>query len=640
MTFSDTTLFIDIETHSIEERRAHRPEDYFRIGGWSWGEDEEVHITEDYHEFMALFDKATMILAHNGHAFDFRVLFGSESLEPVRLARQRKLCDTLIHATLALPAPFKPYIDNHGVTRPSHKPEHYRKWYKLDNLAYQLGVEGKLFDLNELADRFSHTYEPIILKSGKPSMSKGEPRMRKVPIEGICCGFGNIPTDNEEFREYLRYDVRALRNVARELLRRHPWNFYAQREQVKMACMAQITENGFRVDQDAMNARIYEQSETTAWLLNDLNDKFELPLHKKKPLATDIGKAALLKALDEVGIPESALDVTPNGAPSFSADSLKRAAGYVEVNDVLKPPENGNEAAIHLVEAAATLAGQRSLADLTAESLWEDGFVHPDIMPLQRSGRCSTTKPGLTIWDSSHKDYYLPDSDDDLLVEFDFSNADARAVAAESGDKEYAVRFQPGQDGHLINAIAMWGELKVKASEAMTKFYRQKGKPIGHGWGYKMGPSKMSKMYGIPFAEAKKLLGNLSRAFPGVVRWQQKVSEFALQHGYVINDWGRKMPVEPDREFTQAPALFGQGDTNELLWDGIIRLPERLLLRVKLTIHDAFVMSLAKDTMDEDIATVVRCVSRTWKPKNGGQAIDFPLGYGTPGRNWREAEHD
>jgi hypothetical protein len=44
--------------------------------------------------------------------------------------------------------------------------------------------------------------------------------------------------------------------------------------------------------------------------------------------------------------------------------------------------------------------------------------------------------------------------------------------------------------------------------------------------------------------------------------------------------------------------------------------------------------------MDEDIATVVRCVSRTWRPKNGGQAIDFPLGYGTPGRNWREAEHD
>src|SRR5690606_1999746 len=116
-----------------------------------------------------------------------------------------------------------------------------------------------------------------------------------------------------------------------------------------------------------------------------------------------------------------------------------------------------------LGQALAELKGQRSLAQLALDSCHSDGFVHPDITMLQRSGRWSTTNPGLTIWGNrtqelaKEKSYFLPDSDDHLLLELDYSNADARVVAWLSGDTEYAKRFEPGADGHIINAWTAWG---------------------------------------------------------------------------------------------------------------------------------------------------------------------------------------
>src|SRR5699024_5722847 len=120
-------------------------------------------------------------------------------------------------------------------------------------------------------------------------------------------------------------------------------------------------------------------------------------------------------------------------------------------------------AAADLGQALAELKGQRSLAQLALDSLHPDGFVHPDITMLQRSGRWSTTEPGLTIWGSRteelayEKSYFIPDNEDECLLEIDYSNADARVVAWLSGDRKYAERFEPGADGHLINAWTAWG---------------------------------------------------------------------------------------------------------------------------------------------------------------------------------------
>ena len=628
--FPDTTLFADIETHSITERLKYSPREYFRLGGYSWGESDEVTITEDYDEMMAVIRSAKVVSFHNGHRFDLTVLFGYDSVEPLEMARKKKIFDTIDHAMLVMPAPYS-FIPKGGTKHVlSNKPEKARRWFSLDNLAYQLGVDGKSHDLKAMAAEFEYELveQPprISAKTGKPL----KPLKPKKVRRDICCGFGHIPLDHPEFREYLAQDVRAQREVARGLLQKGPLDWYAWRAQLDGAICAQIHRNGMRTDMKNIDDKIRAQDWMIAHTLNDLHDKFGFPVQGKKPLATLEGKAALEAALKDAGVMLDDLERTASGAYSFGGDSVKAAAA-----------KSGSKKAIGLAEAVAQLAGARTLAQLAKASTYEDGKVHPEIMPLQKSGRKSVTNPGLTIWTARgpgaiEKEYFLPDSDDHVLVEADLSNADARGVAAMSGDKAYAVRFEPGQDGHMLNAIAAWG------AEAVAKDpsgYRQKAKAPGHGWNYGGGAKTLAEQSGSDYEDMKVFVDGMNATYKGVVRWKKACVAFASQRGYIDNPWGRKMPVDPDRVYTQAPALRGQSWTTELINDALMKMPMWLLRCVKVTIHDAILFSLPKARLEEGLALIKKCMESVHHPE-GGQEIEFPVTIGPPAANWFLASHE
>jgi hypothetical protein len=934
--FPDDVLFADLESHSVTERYELSPRKFFRLGQYAWGEG-SVHTTADYDEFIALIRAARVVCFHNGHQFDLSVLFGVDSMEPVWMARNRRILDTFTHATLVNPAPYF-YLNEDGKKVKSDTPGTARRWFKLQNQAFQLGVEGKTMDLFKYAQQFTYDEVPVIsLKTGKPLKAT-----RKIPREGVCCGFGAIPVDDPVFVEYAEQDVIAVRNVARALLEKFgPMNDYAWREQLKAAIDAQISRNGWRVDQELAWERVRETDEEAAYILDDLHTRYQMPLNGKKPLASDLGKQALLSALHDLGVKDRYLARTDKGAISFSGDSVRSAVEKVGTPDALA-----------LGEAVATLAGQRSLPELALRSVHPDGKVHPSILPMQKSGRkcvpeshrvltqtglksatevipgvdqtldasgewaiitdvhryadevtdvwsntrdrfectsehnwvqrrdgglvleplkpglrtmlkltpdtrefdlrrnnypksmtqteqraaligllvtdgrcaartdstgisalvyqtgkkfyqkmrevippeliasteyreehdhyamrlysnpvldllaeeglqvgdnlrrspsllpwvlglterenfafltsvwladgntanagitisckddgfarvvmiagyragyrpsrqsyqegsrvslrrdavgvrgltlaegrsdvwCVTTEtgtwtawnefgpyltgnsitePGLTVWNARgpkarQKEYFIPNRDDEVLMEFDLSNADARCVAALSGDEKFAERFEPGKDGHMINAVAVFGQEVVDQDPAG---FRDQIKGPGHAWSYRVGAKKLAISADISVEEARMFLEGLNNAFPGVVAWQESSTAFARRYGFVMNDWGRKMAVDAGREFTQPPALEGQSSTNEIFSDGLIRLPDRILRMVVITVHDALVLSMPRATLDRDVAVVLRCFTRTWKPKAGGQMIEFPLGHGTPGLNWKDAQH-
>lgn len=629
--FSDDTLFLDTETHSITERYDHTPRSYHRLGGYAWGESEQITITESYDELIEVIRSAKTVVTHNGHGFDWSVLFGVDSVEPLEMAFEYKLFDTLTHATLANPAPYK--YTPRGGKKPvlADTPEKARKWFSLDNQAYQLGTPGKLMDLSVLAAKYEFDEEPILKKDGTPGK-----RTKKIRKPGVCCGFGHIPLDDPEFQEYLRDDVRALRHVARALLEIKPMDRYSWDEQLSWAINAQITRNGVRTNPELVQERIYAQHWEAAHILNELNDKFGFPLTGKEPLKSNQGKNAARAALAAVGVSAEGLDRTDTGGDSFGGDSIKRACGYISDGKKLVPGPSTTPERESLAEAIATLAGQRSMPQLTHDETKADGKVHPEIMALQRSGRNSVTKPGLTVFDSKHKDMYIPDTPDERLTEFDYSNADARIVAALSGDVAFAERFKPGKDGHLINALAVWSEEEVMSD---IDLYRNKlSKRMGHAWGYCVGPHTLHLNTGIEESICKTFLTGLDNAFTGVKKWQRRVAAQAKRLGYVRNLWGRVMPVEKGREFTQAPALEGQGGTTEILKRAFMKLPIRIIRMIKVPIHDAALFSIPLANYDEDCATIERAMYTVLDPP-GGQKIEFPVGRGKPGTTWLEAEH-
>src|SRR5690606_2089127 len=226
-------------------------------------------------------------------------------------------------------------------------------------------------------------------------------------------------------------------------------------------------------------------------------------------------------------------------------------------------------------------------------------------------------------------------SSHDVLLEIDYSNADARIVAAYSGDRKYAERFEPGADGHMINAIAAWGEETVATD---PKHYRQLAKPLGHGWSYGGRPGGLARVSGLPLETAKSFCDGMDSTYSVLVKWQNRVRREA-QRGYVMNEWGRKLWVEKGREYTQAPALKGQNGTREIVCDALLRMPVHVLRRVKAQIHDAVLFSVPRQNWEECRDYLVELMETSFHPP-GGQRIDFPVSAGPPGDNWMTASHE
>ena len=424
---NDKVLYMDTETHNAGKQWSMSPREFFRLGQYAWGIGGDVHLTTDYDEMMDLIASAEGVVAHNGHNFDWSTLYGQGSMTPLFMARDRKLLDTMVWANLAFPAP-ESYTDRAGHTyRGVSKPEQIKRWLSLDNLAFQFGIEGKYGDLKELA-------------------KKHNPEGTKV----ADLDYGLIPVDDPEFVGYARQDIVALQGITRKLCLVSPMTDYDWREQLCAGLNAQITRNGFMVDTDLAQGRVNQLAKRREEIMNRLVAEYDFPTEGKSPWASNAGKDAIVRIFADYGItPETHIwPRTPKGALKLGGDELKKLAEGTEAEEI--------------ANALAEIKGQRSLAQLTLDNTQPDSKVHPDIDDLQRSGRSSIVRPGLTVWNArgenaNEKSYYVAEPGC-KLVSFDLSNADARAVAAYSQDEAYRENFLPGADNHMNVARMVYGD--------------------------------------------------------------------------------------------------------------------------------------------------------------------------------------
>lgn len=606
------TLYFDIESHNAGRQYGMTPEEFFRLGQYAW-DDGPVFVMSDYEELMTALEEADYIVGHNISAFDLPVLYGKDSMRPLELALQRKVIDTFVLASLVAPAPYS-YTDSKGHTFfDAAKPGTAMKWLSLENLCFQFGIEGKFGSLKELAKK----YQP-----------KG------TLIANY--DYSLIPLDDPEFLMYAEQDVIAVRGLYKRLLQEIKAQSYSGeyiwREMIVVAINAQITRNGTLTDIPTAQARVdeleAEKTETMDWLVRE----FDFPTEGKAPWKSDKGKGTIIKAFESFGITPEGNDTwarTAKGAPSFGGQ-------------VMLDISEGTEAE-KLGRALATLQGQRSLAQLALDSTHEDGRIHPEITCLQRSGRTSVQYPGLTVWTARgpgaiEKRYFVADPGH-KMVEMDFSAADARVVAAVSGDEAFALRFAPGADPHEITGRIFFGD----RYDEDPPYYRNKTKPGTHGMSYRIGAKKLAATLGVTVAEALDFLAQYRKTYAWVSLWQDKVTAEG-ERGAVTNSWGRKMRVDPDRSFNQSSALIGQSSTREILFDGLIRIafdrPE-VLRWLRMTIHDAVVWSIPEERVEEEVGYILGKMTTVYDPGTAvSQPIEFPMSVGPlDANNWYEAGH-
>lgn len=607
-------LWMDIEAGSVDDMWNIKPRDYFRLGQYAWDED-PVEITEDYDEIIDIMESADVIVAHQGHNFDWTALYGADSMRPLELARDGRLFDTKLFASTNFPAPSGYKKRNGHWQKDASAPANAKHgWFSLDNLAYQFGVPGKEGDLKALAKEFG--------------------------------GFGKIPLDDKRYRNYARQDVVTLRELGSAMLQFGFVGDYDWREQRDVGGInAQMARNGVRLDVEVATERIETLANRKAELLADLEANYGFPTEGKAPWSSKKGRDAIIRILNDNGI-------DPETTPGWPQGKTGPSLGGKVLTQFLDDTDSAE-----LGRSLAELSGQRPLAQQALDYLQDDGKVHPEYDTFQRSGRTSVTQPGLTTWGNRNeklrieKSYFVPDNDDELLIEFDFSQADARIVAAYSGDEEFAKRFEPGADSHEISGRLMYGDDVYEASmpdgwEDNPKVrkenpIRHTAKALGHAYAFRARAKRLSIVSGLPLETAQKFVDAMDTNYAGVLSWQTKVEREGMS-GFVVNDWGRMLPIEEGRSYNQAPAMYGQSGTRELMVDALGRMLQsdiRLIKWLKMTVHDALIFSIPKRSLGWAVPEIERCMTFDWKPKEGGRLTHFPADKGSPALTWAQASH-
>ena len=585
-----TALVFDIETDDANTMYAQPAEKFFRIGGACDLVGGPVMVTDNYQSFRSAVDNAPLVVGHNIFAFDLPALGFRDLLER---AADRKVIDTWTLATV-MDTPPDSYQPREGKRRWILKPEQAKAYYALDNLAFQYGVGGKTNDLKALAKQWG--------------------------------GFGAIPTDDPEYRDYLNGDVEASRNLLGAMLARFgQLNDYHWREMRVAAVMSTVSMNGFRLDQQLTAARIAENDRVRAENLQWLVTQFGLPMVNKQgkpsknPLATQDGKRAILEAFYSVGVKPGDVPHTKTGQPALGSDNL----------NALVEQYKGNAWVERIAEAVAGIQGLRTVYQTAADSVHADGFCHPSLMTLQASGRVSTQDPGLTVFGKRDGRYverqiYVGDvtfdeggpEDAHVVFPVDFAQIDARAVAGMSQDYTYMDMFEPGIDLHVENAIAAFGRA---AYDADPKGTRQDSKAIGHGWNYGLGLEKLAALVGMERAVAFREM--MQYRYPRLVAWKQECADEGAATGRIDNGFGRVMKVNPERAYTQGPALRGQGAARDLMFEAILRMDPQVVRMIKALVHDEIVFSAPARIAREVRQHAIECMTFDWCPPGASRPI-------------------
>lgn len=600
-------IVIDIESHSSNERHAMPASRFFRIGGVVKLTGGPVQVGDNFIHFRDVVRNADAVVGHNLFAFDLPALGIKDLLER---AKARRVVDTWALAVVMDPPPDS-YQPREGARRFPTKPEQYKHYYSLDNLAFQYGVGGKSHDLRKLAKE------------------KGDP--------DACCTFGTIPTDDPEYRDYLTQDVDASRNLLGAMLTKFgPITEYHWREQQVAAVMSTVSSNGFRLDEKLCRERIDAGEEIREANTRKLVEQFGLPTVNgsgkpaKNPIATTEGKRAILEALYSFKVKPEDIPKTKGGQPSLGTDSLAKVVELYPDNDGVK----------FIAEAVGGIQGLRTVYQTAMDNKHADGFCHPDLFALQASGRVSTQDPGLTVFGKRDGRYVereifvgdvLPHEDDDwhVLLAADFSQIDARAVAVLSQDYGYMDMFEPGIDLHVENAIAAFGR---QAYDLDPKGARQDSKAIGHGWNYGLGLEKLAAKVGMQRAQAFRSM--MDRKYPRLVQWKRDSAAEAAAYGIVDNGFGRMMKANRDRAYTQGPALKGQGAARDLMFAAILRMDHSVVRMIKALVHDEIVFSIPRSVALDVRQHVTECMEFTWAPAYASRPIKIEADASNFGLNW------
>src|SRR4029079_10984495 len=213
---------------------------------------------------------------------------------------------------------------------------------------------------------------------------------------------------------------------------------------------------------------------------------------------------------------------------------------------------------------------------------------------------------------------FIPRDSKHILLSADYSQIELRIVAAISADKNMCDAFRKGTDIHTATAARVYN---VEEKD-VTKEMRYKAKSVNFGIIYGQGAFGLADNLGISRTEAKTIIDNYKKEFPGIQRYMDDTINFAREHGYVQTLMGRKRWLRDinsanftvrgfaERNAINSPIQGTAADMIKLAMQKVhaAMIKEKMQSKMLLQVHDELVFDALKTEVKELKPLIIECM--------------------------------
>lgn len=233
----------------------------------------------------------------------------------------------------------------------------------------------------------------------------------------------------------------------------------------------------------------------------------------------------------------------------------------------------------------------------------EGGRVHTTFKQTgTATGRLSSTEPNLqnipirTELGREFRRFFLPENEDYVIVDADYSQIELRLLAHISRDAGMIGAFLDGADIHTSTAATVFGVDPANVTPEM----RKRAKAVNFGILYGIGAFSLADDLGISRARAQEYIDSYLESYPGIDAYLKNTIAQAYRDGYVTTLFGRRRYIPELAGTNKVQQKFGervamnspiQGTAADVIKTAMIRVHRRLKregidARLILQVHD------------------------------------------------------
>ena len=524
---------------------------------------------------------------------------------------------------------FKPVLENESIVKIGQNIKYdmlLLKWYDVEvkgpyfdtMLAHYLIEPDQRHNMDILAENYIG-YEPIHIEELIGKKGKNQGNMRDVPVEKVVEYAGEDADITLQLKQLF---VPLLKEKEVETL-------FKNVEVPLVPVLADMEFEGVKIDKDFLNDYSKQLGKEIVQVEQEVYELAGVRFNLASP--KQLGEVLF----DKLKIPYQGKK-TKTGQYSTDEDTLSKLVNEFEIAKKLQDYREWSKLKSTYVDALPLLLNPKT------------GRVHTSFnQAIASTGRLSSVDPNLqnipirTNRGKEIRKAFIARDEEHVLLSCDYSQIELRIIAALSEDENMLDAFKKGLDIHAATAAKVYGvELSMVNSEM-----RRNAKAVNFGIAYGQSAFGLSQTLGISRTDAKEIIDNYQKQFPGVSQLMAKNIEFAHQHGFVQTVLGRRrylrdinsanftVRAQAERLAINAPI---QGSAADMIKVAMINIHKefkkrQFKTRMTLQVHDELVFDAHVSELEEVKSIVVELMQNSMP-----LGVPIEVGAGS-GKNWLDA---